>query len=55
MSEKIKIVYLCDGLKCERGSCKLDLPEKMKCRHTSDIAHAKNFIEVAPGYYQEVG
>lgn len=54
MSNKMHIVYLCDGLKCENGSCKMDIPDDMKCKHTSDITHAKNFKEIDTGKYMEV-
>ena len=45
----IKILYLCDRLKCENCSYP-------NCKHTSDITHAANFknkIENENGYYFE--
>ena len=44
------VVYTCDGKACtpcqERGPFRY-------CYHTSDIKHAVNFEEVAPGKYAE--
>ena len=39
------IVYVCDREACENCST--------ECNHTSDIHHAKNFTEVAPGKFME--
>lgn len=45
--EEQKIDYLCDGYACEKCH-----PEY--CRHTTDISHAKNFVELADGRWMEV-
>lgn len=42
------IAYLCDGTRCRNCD-----PEHNECHHTFDIRHAKNFKEIAPGYYEE--
>lgn len=42
-----KIFYLCDGEvpECTKTMCyKKETSEKMKCKHTSDINHAINFV-----------
>lgn len=41
------IAYLCDGYACEKCH-----PEY--CHHTTDISHAKNFVELADGRFMEV-
>jgi MinD superfamily P-loop ATPase len=45
MPKPPEIVYLCDRDGC--AVCSSD------CNHTSDIAHAINFEQVAPGKYAE--
>lgn len=40
-----KILYLCDGKKCENGY--------IECQHTTDITHAKNFEYDGGGRYWE--
>ncbi len=40
------VTYACDQTKCL--AC-----DGSVCKHTHDIRHAKNFREVAPGYYEE--
>lgn len=45
--EEQKIAYLCDGYACEECH-----PEY--CHHTTDISHAKDFVELADGRFMEV-
>ena len=48
MSEREKILYICDQLKCENCSAAQGM-----CLHTSDISHAANFVQVDDGIYVE--
>lgn len=41
-----KILYICDQLKCENCSAS-------RCRYTSDISHAVNFVQIDDGIYAE--
>ena len=42
------IAYLCNGTRCRNCDS-----EHGGCHHTFDVGYAKNFKEIAPGYYEE--
>ena len=44
------IAFVCDEKQC--GNC--DATSVRDCYHTTDIHHAKNFVEVEPGKFMEI-
>lgn len=48
LSKEIEVAYTCDQQQCANCSA-----EEGFCYHTTDIHHAVNFKEVAPGRFME--
>ena len=54
MSEpETDVVYLCDGHGC-RAECADNGPSGTGCKHTRDVAHAVNFVNLGDEHYEEI-
>lgn len=53
MADKnIRVAYICDKKACA-GGCPCQSDSDYPCRHTSDIEHAVNFMQVSDDQYFE--